>query len=508
MILRWRLLAVCAVVAATIRIASTWTIFTHTADEPGHLACGMHYLRGGACVFEYAPLAHGAIAIGPWLAGARPHGLARVPDEGLATLYERYGLYLTLARAGVLPFFWFGCMVVYIWATRISGEVAGAIAVCVFTLTPAVLAHAGLATADMALTGCLGAAFLCCLYWSESPTQRWSVLCGACIALAILAKFAALGFLPAGLAFAVAFRFALTRKARLRLPLYPSAGVLLTAALVFWAGYRFSFGRVSQLPFPIPAPQFFASIALINSLNYTGLPGYLLGDYSATGWWYYYEVVLAVKTPLALLVLVGSGVMVTWVNRKTPWMTTPVALFLGVMVLGLFSQINIGVRHILPVYLALSVIAALGVMRLFERQWSRAAAVLLFAWLIWSGAAKHPDYIAYFNELAGTHPETVVVDSDLDWGQDLNRLARRLHELGAKQIAYSTFFAIDLTRHGLPPVVPIDPVDPVPGWNAVSPTWWMLSRPDLAVAYNRDRFWIDDAQPVERVGAIFLYIFP
>src|SRR5438876_1006530 len=70
--------------------------------------------------------------------------------------------------------------------------------------------------------------------------------------------------------------------------------------------------------------------------------------------------------------------------------------------------------------------------------WGILISAALLGWLIWTGAAKHPDYLAYFNELAGREPEKVLVDSDLDWGQDFNRLARRLHVLGATEVHFST----------------------------------------------------------------------
>jgi hypothetical protein len=67
------------------------------------------------------------------------------------------------------------------------------------------------------------------------------------------------------------------------------------------------------------------------------------------------------------------------------------------------------------------------------------------------------------------------VDSDLDWGQDFSRLARRLHALGATEVHFGTLVQADLEAvQGFPPVRSIDPLSPAPGWTAVSPTWWKL----------------------------------
>src|SRR5207253_9663036 len=77
---------VAAVIVASVRIVSTYEIFSPTFDEPGHFACGVHYLEGFVCPYEYAPLARAAIAVGPYLAGARSQFMADISREGLAIL--------------------------------------------------------------------------------------------------------------------------------------------------------------------------------------------------------------------------------------------------------------------------------------------------------------------------------------------------------------------------------------------------------------------------------------
>jgi len=63
-------------------------------------------------------------------------------------------------------------------------------------------------------------------------------------------------------------------------------------------------------------------------------------------------------------------------------------------------------------------------------------ALALPLWMIVSGAFSHPDYLAYFNEFAGSEPERIIVDSDLDWNQSTKALARRLKELGATEVNF------------------------------------------------------------------------
>ncbi len=504
-----------AVVAASARIVSTYEIFSPTIDEPGHLACGVHYLQGFVCPYEYAPLARAAIAVGPYLAGARPQQMADIPREGLAILGDHYTRFLALARYGVLPFFWIACGALYWWGRRYFGKATAAMSVLCFSLLPPVLAHAGLATADMAQTGCLTAAFLASLMWSAQPSWWRSVVCGVVTGLAVLAKFSTCGFLPTILAIALGWYLLVEQpnarqlQAALRARLAPFCVAGFAAFVTWWGGYQFSLGSAHGIP--IPAPEFVAALRTIADFNAHGQPAYLLGEVSDTGWWYYYPAALAFKTPIAFLLLLGCGLQ----SRRSRWRSTefasPLIFAAGILLVGSFSQINIGVRHVLPVYCGLALLAGNGAILLLGSKnhpaWGISIAAALLGWLIWTGAAKHPDYLAYFNELAGREPEKVLVDSDLDWGQDFKRLARRLRVLGATEVTFSTL-AQNLDRvEGLPPVRPINPATPTPGWTAVSPTWWKLRQFEADPLYQGGPVWMDRTRPTERVGSILLFHF-
>src|SRR5258705_1999593 len=93
------------------------------------------------------------VALGPRLAGIRSAGHDNVWLEGNSILYAggTYERNLALARLGVLPFFLLATLVVYAWADRIGGLADGVCAVLLFTTLPPVLAHAGIATTDMAV---------------------------------------------------------------------------------------------------------------------------------------------------------------------------------------------------------------------------------------------------------------------------------------------------------------------------------------------------------------------
>jgi len=500
---------------ASARIVTTYHVFNDTIDETPHIGVGMEWLDGGSYRSEpeHPPLARLMAAMGPYLLGARYTGLPTAAAEGRAVLkFEgEYDRNLAMARLGILPFFWLASTVVYLWARRSFGEPAAFFATLCFTTFPPALAHAGLATTDMAATGTMGAAFLALLAWAERPSRLRSFLCGMALAAAVLSKYSSLAFLPVATVAAVALYLLLERPgvAWLREWLRARGLSILVVALVacffIWAGFRFSFDRV-------PAPELWKGIATVAEHNRNGHPSYLLGRYAEKGQWDYYPVVLAVKTPMALIALMIAGTVACWNRRRKSHgaYLTPAAFSGGILLFAIvFSHINLGIRHVLPAFTGLSVIAGVGARQLWS--WGRIGkvvlAVLLF-WMVLSSGLSHPDYLAYFNELARGRPERILVDSDLDWAQDTKRLAIRLKELGVHDLAIDAF-NIDYmetlqAQDEFPATRPLNPIQPDKGWNAASVTrltLWPLGQPRNKLTAAP---WTDRIPPTERVGHGFL----
>jgi hypothetical protein len=506
------------VLIASARIASTYTVFNHTADEPAHIASGMQWLDRHVYLYEpqHPPLARVAAALGPYLLGIRWQGtpgtgLEQESLEGAKILYKdhHYDLTLALARLGTLPFFWLACLVVYAWGKRSHGAPAAVIALFFFSFLPPILAHASLATTDMALTAFLGAAFLTGLQWTERPTWKHGLLFGAATGLAAVSKFSSLVFFPAAAALALAGYLFFQRPARAALissvkERLPSFGLAVaTGAIIVAAVYRFSLSAL------------FGGLRAVEAHNTEGHFAYLLGRRSTGGFWYFYPVVLAVKTPLALVVLLGLALWWTCRERGRVRRDWPVLAFVaGILLVALFSRINIGVRHILPVYFGFSLLAAGAVADWMEqaraRPWIGAGLGVLMVWFAGSSLGCHPDYLAYTNELAGSAPEKVLADSDLDWGQDMKRLSARLREVGATQVTFDPTILADFEGElGFPRMLPSSPVAPSPGWNAVSLSLWKVRRLRLLDTHPEAVLWPDRVPPGERVGkGIMLWYFP
>jgi len=528
---------VALIIVGSLRIAGTYTVFNHTPDEPEHTACGIDWLQKGVAYedgFEHPPLARIAAGIGPYLVGRRlvekaydSTGALVTPtmrQQGELVLYmdQHYDRNLALARLGILPFYWIASAVVFLWARRSFGNLTAIAATFLFTFLPPILTHAGLATTDMALAAMAGASFLAGIEWLDRPDLKRSLIFGLFSGLAVLSKFSSLVFLPAAFGAALIWRIASApselRNAAgfARRRLLPFVIAVAMGALIVWACYRFSFGKVWFANLSLQAPGLLAGIRHVMQHNTAGHSSYLLGMRNKHGFWYYYPVVLAVKTPLPFLALLIAGVATAL--RKANWPRAehwlPLAFSFGILGLALFSNINIGVRHVLPLYIGFSITAAAGAARLWqsarETRWLGYLAAVLLVGHAASSALCHPDYLAYTNALAGPDPEKVLVDSDLDWGQDMKRVGQRLRELRATQVTFNPEVAGYWEQaHGFPPILPMDPQTPGPGWNAASVTVMLSDRLGLGDDQPNVRLWTEGVKPTEKVGkSTYLWYVP
>jgi hypothetical protein len=194
---------------------------------------------------------------------------------------------------------------------------------------------------------------------------------------------------------------------------------------------------------PLLIPRdFFKGVALVLSHSQGGHDAYFLGEWSNRGWWYYFPVVFALKSPLAFLaaLLVGVALAVThWkklrLDEKTPWIAG--AAYFG---LAMTSSINIGVRHLLPVV----PLVCVGVGCSLARIKNRAAQCTVFALVAWEvvvAVAVYPRYLQFFNEAAGgaRNGYKYALDSNFDWGQDAKRLKQFLDDRSISHI-YLDYF--------------------------------------------------------------------
>jgi hypothetical protein len=194
------------------------------------------------------------------------------------------------------------------------------------------------------------------------------------------------------------------------------------------------------------------------------------------------------------------------VREANVYLLAPSACFGSILVFCcLYSHINIGVRHVLVLYPLMAMGGAWAALELWRKQgqrlWIKAAVAGLVLWQVATIATSYPNYIAYFNFMAGDHPEHILVDSDLDWGQDLRRLTATLTKLKVPSVSIAYMGTADLSREGLPPFQVLQPGVQVHGWVAID----MLSLKENREGYG----WLAAYQPVQRVGmSMDLYHIP
>jgi hypothetical protein len=368
------------------------------------------------------------------------------------------------------------------WTRRRFGPAAGLLAVVLCAFDPNLMAHGRYVTTDFPVTVFY---FFACVLWVEyleRGTFRSLLPAALAFTLAMVTKFSAVLLIPAlTVLYAVRWTQKPTEFPLRRLAIAagtPLAMLLVAVILVYWPETVRCFDtRVPRLAdvvnrgnlvgdalwhlgrtFHLPAHKFLAGLNAVAEHNAGGHASYLLGLRSDKGWWYYFPVVYAVKSTMAalaataLLLLAGiwRGVRGRGRLRDIPIMAIglilpPVFYF----VLSISSGINIGVRHILPVYPFLYV--GLAAVFAVHRSLMVAAPMVLAALQIAECASIAPDYLAFFNAFAGGpgNGPLYLADSNIDWGQDVKKLAKWLDSRGTRRARVFYFGNAQLRYYGI-----------------------------------------------------------
>jgi 4-amino-4-deoxy-L-arabinose transferase-like glycosyltransferase len=495
-----------------------------TFDESNHLAAGLEWWQSGSYQFwtEDPPLGRAAVAAVPYWKGmrlARPLAPPAVwidgwlPGVDLLHGPPSYDENLRRARLGVFPFFLLTLALVWSLANGARRPLAGLIAVGLTATLPLLVAHGALATTDVPFTATLLMAVLAAVRWLEEPTFLRAGLLGLAVALAALTSFSALLFFPAALVALLAARLLAGLTLRPSRHAYPLdlgllAGHLATGVaamfLVIWAGYRFSWGRIDELPaeipgwlaiFPpadergglwqliarsVPFPEFFHGLIFLSRHDDAGQSSYLMGEVSQSGFRLFYPIGLAFKTPLTFLGLglLSVPFLIRRARRSGSWQMVGCALAaLGILIAATFDHLDLGMRHVLPIFPLLAAAAAGALASALEppSPARRAVLGLLVAGGLLGQVAitvrAHPNQLSYFNELA-PDPGSLLLSADLDWGQGLFQLRDEARRRGIDELKIAYFGMERACRLDLPNLKPLLPGKPAHGWIALSENFY------------------------------------
>ena len=552
----WSLL----VLVSVLRIVATYPDTAQAFDEPGHVSAGMEFLDKGTYNLDpvHPPLSRIVIALPLYIWGVRypvlPESDPRSHNYNVVgnhILYDGGHLArnLKLARIGVLPFFVLGAAIVYLWARHVGNALAALAATFLYCTTPTILAFSSVAYSDIVAASTQLAAMFAFSFWLENPSRKATAWLGLALGGAVLAKLTSFVFIPAA-ALGMTLVWLVTNQRRsdllLRKRLLQLASVALLLPLMIWAGYGFSVRHVqevtgigpSNMPswqhFPrparsfarelilrnpsVPAGEFFHGVAFAWALNQGESEAYLLGHTKAGGWWYFFLVAIAVKSPIPLLILLAMGfcLILATPDEGTWQRLLPPAALAGILLTTLRLSYQAGLRHVLVALPLLAVIAGVGagrIAQLSHRSWRLVLSILVGALLLWQvveSVEAQTDLLAYFNEFAGSDPSAVLVTGcDLDCGQDLGRLASELRSRHIEKVELAVFTSADTDRSGLPQHEVPDPATRPHGWIALS-AWPRRLGDGLYKPFPPGYFaWLEAYRPVANVGkTIRLYYVP
>jgi hypothetical protein len=469
---------------------------SQTWDEDLEIASGYSYLKTGEyrIIGEHPPLARVLQALPLVFLDAGIPASYPSWQKGDYDQFSRDFLYhnrlpadtiLFAARSiAILTTLCLG-LAIALWTRSRFGAAAALFALLLFSFDPTVIANGRYAKHDIPVTLF---AFLACAAWGAFLRERRIsrlFAAGLCFGLALVTKFSALFLIPVFVVLYLVRWIGRREGSGMHFAGSMAAVVVIAlavgaAAYAPYAGMLRPIGRAERLANPslqmlrdikvtdpigrvltwtggrlgLQAHPFFTGLAEFATHSSGGHPSYLLGSISENGWWYYFPVAFAVKTPVATLIaLILCAVLALRVIRLRKidfdWyvLFVPVALY---MAFTMWAKVDIGIRHLLPIYPFLFIAIGAGLVGM-EWKLKKPALLALAGLLVLESAAIYPHYLAFFNRAAGgpgAGPR-YLLDSNIDWGQDLKHLKAYMvaHQLPSVCTCY--FGRGDMTYYGI-----------------------------------------------------------
>jgi hypothetical protein len=534
---------------------------TQTWDEAIELAGGYRYLRTGEyrLFIEHPPFGKILVALplllldpnlakddgyrGPdWQSryGAEFLYRNRIPADTLLLAGRSVTILVTLALGLVLA----------LWCRRAFGVAAALVALLLLCFDPNILAQGHYTKSGLLLTLLVLLASIVWASYLERPRKAVLLAAGVVVGLALATKFSAVFLVPVFLGLSLIRRWQRGSTLSVRRVVVSNAVVVLLGVGVLLAIYapeakallpmtkgmrqEYSPGvpslrsRMEQSTFAGTAIAWVGArlgwqvhslplgIGYFAAYNQRGNAAYLLGMHSEQGWWYYFPLAFLFKTPVGTLaaIALSAGLALAAAFRRRGrltamfrqvqfpvWvMAVPIATYVP---LCLASNINTGVRHLLPAYPFLFALTSLV---LVTAKWRGRVPVLglLGLLVIAESVSIYPHFTAFFNCLVGgpTRGPHYLVDSNLDWGQDGKKLKTYMDRHGISKVCLSYFGTADLSYYGLiyePLLVPE---------RAASDCVLAVSATHLQGLYVPEGTfaWLRQRAPITRVGySIYVY---
>ena len=354
----------------------------------------------------------------------------------------------------------FAALLTFAAAREMFGQTVGLVALLLFVFEPNLLAHGSLVTTDMGISLCFLATIYSFYRFAKRPSWLRLGVAGVAAGLALAAKFSAVLVLPVLALLALAevvhgdpeSRLAAGGRFKHAMRLAAALVVVsLIAWMILWSFYGFRFAArpanqtitpplsayISYMKQPrlekvmmtiarhhlLPEAYIYGFADVMITPRY--MNSYIFGTLYRHGKWFYFPGAMLIKSTLGLLILVVLFPLALFRNhgnrRELLFLIIPVAIYLAA---AMQSNFNIGVRHILPVYPFLIILAAFTAATLAP--WNKAfrygiSGLIVFS--VISSVRAFPAYLPYANEIWGgpSHTYKFLTDSNVDWGQQLKQ---------------------------------------------------------------------------------------
>jgi hypothetical protein len=548
-----------------------------TMDEKAHIPSGYSYLKFQDYRLnpEHPPLAKDLSAIpllfldlkfptehsswtndinGQWESGDQfIFKSGNDPDQII--FWSRIPMILLLLLTG-----WF----IFFWVKKLGGNKPALLALTLFSFSPSFLAHGRLVTTDIAAVfGFLIATYFW-LKFLKNPSSKNVFIAGIIFGIAMCLKFSLVLLVPSLGLVTIIYAWLQSKKVKVVLKYIGLSAVagLVGLVLIIWPVYQLhiinypveqQFSDMETIlddtfvnnffiqgvnnPIMRPISQYAFGLLMATSRVSGGNTVYFLGKVSGNAWKEYFPVMYILKTPLAfhILTLLVLGLWFSAIKkaglfrkigkRFKAWISDHLAefslliFFIIYWVTSITGNLNIGVRHILPIFPIMYILVSLRLFRSVNKMKKQPKLILscllgiLMAWYIIGSILAFPHYISYYNELVGGSENgyKYAVDSNYDWGQDLKRLTQFVEENNIEKINVSyfggdnTFYRLDdklkgTWIHGGP--------EENKGWLAISATFLQENRAKPAPGYDKDTTslnWLNNYEPIRIGNSIFVY---
>nr|HID58683.1 glycosyltransferase family 39 protein [Desulfobacterales bacterium] len=364
---------------------------------------------------------------------------------------------------------------VFLWGSELYGTMCGLVSLFLYTFSPNILAHARLATTDIGATYFFFLSMYSLWRFLKFRRMRTLVVTGVCTGLALLCKYTALLLFPIFFSILAVSSWSENWKNGSGFNLLRNClrncinflVIVVVAIFVINLGYGFCetgkplreiphYSRLYRMldryplrdiPIPLPA-MYVQGFDLQKADAEQGeFLNYLNGRFSSSGWWYYFIYAFFIKTPIPLQIGLLFSILCMLKKGAQPrdelFLLTPIlAIFL---VFSFLNHLDVGLRYVLPAFPFLFVWIG-GLARVSVRhQFVQWGLIVLIAAYAWSAISIFPHYLAYFNIWAGgpASGRFHLIDSNLDWGQDLKGLKCYMEENKIKDIGLAYFGHVD-----------------------------------------------------------------